>query len=341
MITSIWACIAYITSYICKPEKTMSELMQKASKEANEKGVTDKLYHIANQLRKGREVSHHEAIMRCLSMPFRRSNVPVTFVATDFKENRTCILKQRSVLDTIEDDDTDIYMTTIHDRYAARPNSLEQISFADFVSNYRLKSSSTDNNNEEQNEVDEDVTENVITLKDRLGQMSKRKRPQVIRYHYVSQEKDEEAYFHRLLLLYQPWRSEDQLKTHASYKESFEHVRDQLVPKIKLFEPFHDDVESVLENFDPDDLSPEFLEYLTAYIEQEKEEAVVDDPNYEFLDPENLPADVQEANRKKSSNTKSFTLTKTFQVPDNDFYKLIQSLNTKQRHLFDYIHCWA
>lgn len=110
MITSIWACIAYITSYICKPEKTMSELMQKASKEANDKGVTDKLYHIANQLRKGREVSHHEAIMRCLSMPFRRSNIPVAFVATDFKENRTKIIKQRSVLDTMEDDDTDIYI---------------------------------------------------------------------------------------------------------------------------------------------------------------------------------------------------------------------------------------
>lgn len=160
MITSIWACITYITSYICKPEKTMSELMQKASKEANDKGVTDKLYHIANQLRKGREVSHHEAIMRCLSMPFRRSNIPVAFVATDFKDNRTRIIKQRSVLDTMEDDDTDIYTTTIHDRYAARPSSLEQISFADFISNYRLDSSSSseNNNQEEQDEVDEEVS---------------------------------------------------------------------------------------------------------------------------------------------------------------------------------------
>lgn len=149
----------------------MSELMQKASKEANDKGVTDKLYHIANQLRKGREVSHHEAIMRCLSMPFRRSNIPVAFVATDFKENRTRIIKQRSVLDTMEDDDTDIYTTTIHDRYAARPSSLEQISFADFISNYRLTSSSSseNNNQEEQDEVDEEVSENVITLRDGLG----------------------------------------------------------------------------------------------------------------------------------------------------------------------------
>lgn len=343
MITSIWACIAYITSYICKPEKTMSELMQKASKEANDKGVTDKLYHIANQLRKGREVSHHEAIMRCLSMPFRRSNIPVAFVATDFKENRTRIIKQRSVLDTMEDDDTDIYTTTIHDRYAARPSSLEQISFADFISNYRLTSSSSseNNNQEEQYEVDEEVSENVITLRDGLGQMKKRKIPQVIRYHYVSQEKDEEAYFHRLLLLYQPWRSEDQLKTHSTYKDSFEIVKEQLVPKIKSFEPFHDDVESVLENFDPDDMAPEAWEDFMANIEQEKEGAVIEDPNYEFLNPDNLPNDVLETNLRHSSSNKSFTLTKTSTLPDTDFYKLIQSLNSKQRLLFDFIYYWA
>lgn len=59
---------------------------------------------------------------------------------------------------------------TIH-RYAARPSSLEQISFADFISNYRLTSSSSseNNNQEEKNEVDEEVSENVITLRDGLG----------------------------------------------------------------------------------------------------------------------------------------------------------------------------
>lgn len=51
IITSVWA---YITSYICKPQKIMSELMSKDSKEAQEKGVADRLYHIGNQLRKGR-----------------------------------------------------------------------------------------------------------------------------------------------------------------------------------------------------------------------------------------------------------------------------------------------
>jgi hypothetical protein len=34
-ITDVWACVAYITSYKCKPERSMSELMRNASKEAS------------------------------------------------------------------------------------------------------------------------------------------------------------------------------------------------------------------------------------------------------------------------------------------------------------------
>ena len=56
-ITDIWACIAYLTSYICKPERTMSELMKKAIKESSHQGVREKLSHVAHIMRKAREVS--------------------------------------------------------------------------------------------------------------------------------------------------------------------------------------------------------------------------------------------------------------------------------------------
>ncbi len=101
MITSIWACIVYITSYICKPEKSMSELMKNASKEANSKDIRGQLFHVADKMRRGREVSHHEAIMRLLSIPFRRSNVSTIFVSTDTKDDRTRILKPKHILDAL------------------------------------------------------------------------------------------------------------------------------------------------------------------------------------------------------------------------------------------------
>ena len=41
-ITGVWACFAYLTSYMCKPERTMSELMKKTSTEASDDGIQDK-----------------------------------------------------------------------------------------------------------------------------------------------------------------------------------------------------------------------------------------------------------------------------------------------------------
>lgn len=73
-------------------------------------------------------------------------------------------------------------------------------------------------------------------------------------------------------------------------------------------------------------MAPEAWEDFMANIEQEKEGAVIEDQNYEFLNPDNLPYDVLETNLRHSSSNKSFTLTKTSTLPDTDFYKLIQSL---------------
>ena len=137
------ACIAYIASYICKPEKTMSELMRKASKEANDKTIREKLYSIGNTLRKGREVSHYEAIMKILSIPFRRSGTPVQFIATDYRKDRTRILKPKAVINSMSDNDTDIYVPGIHEKHAARPKALRKLSLAEYVANYSHKSYST------------------------------------------------------------------------------------------------------------------------------------------------------------------------------------------------------
>ena len=45
---------------MCKPEKAMSELMKKASKEATKKGVQDKMWVKGNLISQKREVSTDE-----------------------------------------------------------------------------------------------------------------------------------------------------------------------------------------------------------------------------------------------------------------------------------------
>ena len=70
-VTGIYAVLAYLTGYLCKPEHTMGELMKKVIKDVNESGVGDKLGAIGNVFIDKREISTHESIMRLLSMPFR------------------------------------------------------------------------------------------------------------------------------------------------------------------------------------------------------------------------------------------------------------------------------
>ena len=47
-MTGIYTMLTYLTSYLCKPEHTMSQLMKKASKESYGRNVLEKLSAIGN-----------------------------------------------------------------------------------------------------------------------------------------------------------------------------------------------------------------------------------------------------------------------------------------------------
>lgn len=323
----------------------MSELMRKASKEASDSSISGKLFHISNILRKSREVSHHEAIMRLLSIPFRKSNRAVVFIPTDMKEDRTRLLKPKHVLLSLDKNDTDIYVPSVHDKYAARPKQLEQICLAEFVAWYGVKANKQDEQVEEadfNNDTDLLDTEPLI-LNHGLGKICKRTRPLIIRYHYISREKDEEHYYHRLLLLYHPWRDEELLKKDDSYKLYFQDVKETVLSTITTYEPFVEEVENVLDNFDPDDLLPEIWDEVSSNIQQDTDDPhnVEHHPDYQFLDPSNLPDEVLEEPRSQTAPPRKYSLTSTYQMPNNEYYELTRSLNDKQRTLFDFMYNWA
>ena len=81
-VTGLSVILTYLTSYVCKPEHAMSELMkkaskgEKASKEAYGKDIKGKMLSIGNTFLTKREVSI-QAIKRVLSLPMRHSNIDV------------------------------------------------------------------------------------------------------------------------------------------------------------------------------------------------------------------------------------------------------------------------
>ena len=71
-----------VTSYLCKTDHTMSELMKKTVKEVMGKKVTQKWYIIENTFLMKQEVSYHEAAKSELSLHMWSSNIATVFVPT-------------------------------------------------------------------------------------------------------------------------------------------------------------------------------------------------------------------------------------------------------------------
>ncbi|XP_033759087.1 uncharacterized protein LOC117341337 [Pecten maximus] len=345
-ITDVWACIAYLTSYMCKPETAMSDLMRNACKEATT--AKEKLKCLGNVFLKSREVSQHEAVARLLGLPLRQSNIPVKFISTGYPEKRTRMLKPATVLKTMDEDDTDIYLPSIIDKYAARPSSLNDMCLAEFASNYETTSRHKhDECVEEQSNSNMDVTQKTICLKNELGIMVKRKIPQVQRFHYVSQEKDSEKYFFRLLILYLPWRSETELSHSSSYEISFENMKERIIPNIERYEPYLAEVEEARESAEEmDDGQEEIWDALAPQAEQNRSDEAVDDPINQFVDIGNLTEEQlhenEEENQSPNQVKKSHFITTATVVSDNNkYYALIRSLNHKQKQVHDLVFHWC
>ena len=142
-------------------------------------------------------------------------------------------------------------------------------------------------------------------------------------------------------MLYHPWHLEDELLLNDSYEQKFLQVQDDIKANITQFEPYYEDVEHVLEGFDPNAELPEIWNELASQMEQERHDDrnVTHDPDHAHLEPSE-DQDIS-TSRTTPRPTLSYSLTTTYQTPDPQYYNMLRSLNTEQRQLFDFIFNWA
>ena len=334
-VTGMYGVIAYLTSYLCKPERNMSELMKVASKESSGKAIREKLYKIGNVFQKCREVSTHEAIARTISLPLRHSNIDVQYVPTGLKDKITRMLKPKVITDMIDDpDSTDVYIPNILDKYAKRPDSLQDMCLADFASEYRNESTTNpkrdDENIKNYSEPISDFVDTAestvkIVLKDGLGKMKKRSRPCVIRWHKVSKLKDPEEYYLKLLQLYLPWRDESELKhVNGTYLSKFSQVEHQIRDAIYKHQPYDeldfDDLENHLDTDDDDDDDDDGND--NEYVLR---------PGVLELNEESC-----DSSRPPNNSTSVANITSSL-MPNDQYYDMCSNLNARQQNLFNEI----
>ena len=362
-----FAIVTYLTDYITKADAGVTKAMQQATTESKGCDDLERLNNIKRAYFTHRQVSAAEAVYRLTDgMSLSASSVKSKFVATGFHENRSGFYRKINGPsdDVINDyDDVDIDMecdqnfeeksssinipgregkfqrvAEIHDKYAKRPDFLENMCLAQFATLYTHSTKPAnlifhDGVSQEKGRHNLFGT-NIkvpkhIELKSR-GYMQARNFPFIMRIHSSKKKRGDEGKYSELLL-YFPWRNEAELRENFNntYNENYETIKankHQIYPNANMV----DEMRDILEN--NEDTRPRHLcEIIDAAGEQENldNEALMEPLDTSEL-PEEDPAPI---------NVKSVGLLfRRVEVDEDDvMLKKARSLSFEQRIVFDQI----
>ncbi|KAG5672958.1 hypothetical protein PVAND_003045 [Polypedilum vanderplanki] len=353
-VLDIYSCVSYVVDYVNKADKGLSRLMRQCVEDhkRGNSNVKNVLKALSKILYNSSETSAQEAAWIRSRLPMCMATDVVEFINSGPKATRQCMLKSNAQLEKLartNPDSIDIYKKGPIDRYADRPNELENICLADFIAkyNYHAKGShATDDNDDDANDneeldiIDEDNGEEQATekkeykLKNNSGTIKLRRRPKIIRYVRFSRHIDEINYFREMCMLFLPWRNED------------DEIENQDCAK-----KFQENEEVIKANYDKYHAISLDLEEITRQIQLERnaedneieqgENAEIVDPDfqnvYDFEDnivPNALVEMGLEAPGVDANVSK-------YQVPnlirDDEYLELCDSLNTLQRDFLMHI----
>ena len=186
-------------------------MLSNATKEAREGNldIRQQARKIGNVFLNHVELSAQEAVYTLLQLHLRQSSRTVIFINTSIKENRVIFLKSQADLEEMADEDTDVECDNASKRYLRRPVQLEDTCLADFIAWY---STAPAGQNSQRNLL-------RLTTGEKLR---KRRKQAVIRYVRFCKEKDSENYYREVLMLFHPWRIEEEIiGTCDSYGERY------------------------------------------------------------------------------------------------------------------------
>ena len=361
-----YKCITYVCSYFTKDETECSQAITNAAREAKASNmdIRDGLKKIGAAFLSSREVSSQECVYRCMpELWLRKIFSKTVFVSIDLPEKRVRVTKNPHQLAELDDDSTDIYKSNLIERYSPRPKSISAIDnlclaqFAAFYNkDYRTdydvtKDCQPDILNDdllESHNSGDDTNQSLpanIKLMNRNECTKCRKVRVVIRYHTPKKKKEPELYFHHLLILYFPWRDEnDLLGSDQTYASKFyePNVQTTIEQNREMFEPDADAITEALEAMK--NSHGNAIHSFDVINDQENsdlqdEEPSISNPDESFNDQQ--PSDLYPL---RSNQRSSGTITyhnQPSEICDDDLRKLVRSLNPEQRYAYEIVLSWC
>ena len=353
-ISDVYACVAYVVSYMSKAEREMGLLLKHAQSEA-ESGNQDakqSMKQIGSVYLHNREVSAQEAVYRCCTLRLQECSRKVQFVPVGENPVRMSlplsVIQNKSTNDDNHDDS--VWMVSKVDRYKARPDTdtFEPMCLATFCSEYRVlykgdmcKVSSDKRKSE------------VYALKNDLGHIQKRSRtdPAVIRYPRFSVMKSSEKYYHSMLQLFVPYRVDVHLKP-AQFETYEEFYTNGVVSVLRRLQTVKYIVESNRTRFEVDIESLEDAEeHLQNFGPQEDAWALISPETElqrdECKDKQQVPAEdsddecIPDLQPDRKEENICCIEAHSSRVPKSDALNMLRSLNEQQKKVFYKIRQWC
>ena len=181
------ATVKYVCSYMTKGEKGMGETLKRVAKECQNDAIHTQMNKVKKEFLCKQVSGAPESAMAVLSMWLMQKSRKVVPVTTNMKDKCVSVSKPQSQLAQLhDDDDEDDFATSLIDRYAARPVSLQNMCLATFAVTYDViqsatKKEETDGINDEEEEMQNTENDNSVTrikLQKGLGIIRKRNRKQ-------------------------------------------------------------------------------------------------------------------------------------------------------------------
>ena len=242
-----------------KSEKAMGEVLKRVAKECQNDDIQIQMNKIKKEFIGKRVVGAPESAMQVLSMWLMKKSRKVTSVNTNMKDEHVSLPKTQQLAQIDDDDDKNVFATSTIDRYAARPPILGNMCLEKFAVNHNvtqahyefIEMQETDVN--ELSETEEYDSSTKIRLKDGLGYMQKRKQEVILHVMRYKLQTEPEKYYHSKLILFYPWKNEDDLITgFNSYMESYIHKQDIIHKNAQSFNEDCERFDSALEAFEND-----------------------------------------------------------------------------------------
>ena len=125
-ILDAYATASYCCSYMTKQDTTTTTYDNK----------TQFIHKIGNALLNYQQMSSHQVVHIALSLQLHRSSRKTMFIKTSPSERRFLMLKSSKLLAKEDDNSEDIMYASFIEKHISRPNTLENLSLAEYTAFY-------------------------------------------------------------------------------------------------------------------------------------------------------------------------------------------------------------